>query len=241
MMRCSVCGGKIEENSMFCRFCGKKIIKKNVKLSKPPRFIITLAISLIILAISMWGVVIYAMLTPSGYLVVDDRNVLNIYPRCVDSRTDIVSNNECKDKESNYEITDSSIKSNCVESKEECLKYLAGLCVKKRIKCVRKLVVCGINMNNNGLESGTWKIKLNLLSDQVLDSKIRTITLNPHSSSKNMPRYYEDEFCGMKLTNHEENMLKMSFEGVGIVTGFDLTEDLDKQLSCDFEILGSTC
>ncbi len=232
-MKCSKCGGNIESGSKFCKFCGKKIIKKKIKSNRVPKLVISVAVILIIIAVLMWGVVIYAMVMPTGYAAID--NSLEIYPDCLDSEI-----NKCENKE--YTITDLSVKTDCVETKDGCLKYLLGLCVKKKTVCAKKLVTCGVNLNNYGESYGDWKIKFNLLSgNDIIGYKIRAVNLDSHSSTKNRLRNPEEEFCGMRLTNSEEEKLKREFDDIGVIVGFSIEEEADKQLGCSFEVLSEPC
>ncbi len=239
-MKCSKCGGNVEKNSKFCKFCGKKInIKKeDIKANKNNSFVVSIAIILFIIALLVWGVVAYAMFSPTGYTISGMKSFKN-YPSCKMHEA-----SECKQKGSAYAMTDLKVKSKCVETKDECLKYLFGLCVKKKTTCVKRLVTCGLNLNNYGDKDGMWKMKLKLLDkgSKVIDSKMRMVNLGPHRTTENYMRNTDEEFCGMNLTGVEEEALGKGFENVGIITGFTIIGDsIDEQLSCDFDVLSEPC
>ena len=239
-MECSFCRRNIEKNSKFCKHCGKKINikKRTIKVGRTYGFVVGVAVVLFIVALLIWGVVAYAMFSPTGYMISNVNSVKN-HPSCRMHDT-----NECKNKGNTYTMTDLNIKSNCVETKDECLKYLFGLCVKKKTICVKKLVTCGLNLNNYGDKQGMWKMRLKLLNEnlELIDSKIRSVDLGPHRTTKNYMRNHNEEFCGMNLSEAEEETLEEGFEDIGVITGFTIAgKDIDKQLSCDFDVLSEHC
>ncbi len=105
-MKCSKCGGNVEKNSKFCKFCGKKINpRKKNEVRGTHGFVVSVAVFLLIVALLMWGVVAYAMFSPTGY-VVDDK----IVSLGNSSECDMNESGECLSKKTKSPVTGFSVK-----------------------------------------------------------------------------------------------------------------------------------